>query len=204
VSLVVSTCFWRANRHSAPASRCYTEEWVNKLARGFRRHLTVPHRFVAFVDRTYEFAEGIEQRLLKSAEPDWSSMIEPFALAEPSIIVGLDTIVCGSIDHFAAHCLTADRIALPRSPGKPYACNAIVLKPQGHTDIFTRWRGENDMEWLRDQPHDFIDDRWPGQVVSYKCDVRPNGLGDARVVYFHGRPKMGDVLGEPWVRLHWR
>lgn len=39
--------------------------------------------------------------------------------------------------------------------------------------------------------------RWqdllPGQLVSYKCDVRGKGVpADARIVYFHGRPRPWD------------
>lgn len=202
--ITVTTCFWRANKHTAPASRGYEPFWVDRLAAGFARNLTIPHRFIVFTDRTYRFAEGVEQQLLSTDEPDWSCMIEPFQLDEPSIIVGLDTVVTGNTDEMARYCLEAGRIALPRSPGKDYACNGVALVPAGHRSIYANWSGENDMEWLRTQPHDFIDDLFPGQVASYKCAVRPNGLGDTRIVYFHGRPKMSDALHERWVRDHWR
>lgn len=201
--LTVATTFWRANRYTAPASAGYTPEWVNRLARAFARNLTVPHRFVALTDRPYDFDDGIEQERLSTDEPTWASMVEPFRLEGPLIVTGLDTVICGNLDEMARHCETADRIALPRSPGKPFACNAIVLTPPGQTGIYTRWRGENDMEWLRQQPHDFIDDLFPGQVSSFKCDIRPNGLRDTRVAYFHGLPKMADVADLHWVREHW-
>lgn len=201
--LTVATCFWRPNQHSADFSRCYTEEWVNRLARGFRRNLSFAIRFVAFTDRQYEFAEGVEQELIGVDEPDWSSMIEPFRMEGPLIIAGLDTVVTGNCDALWNYCYTADRIALPRSPGKRYACNGICLVPAGKTGIYTRWGGQNDMDWLRLQDHAFIDDEFPGQVKSYKCDVRPNGLGDARIVYMHGPPKMG-AIDEPWIAEHWR
>lgn len=191
------------NAKSAEASRCYTPEWVDKLARGFRRHLTIPHRFVVLTDREYEFAEGIEQERLSTDEPGWESMIEPFRIDGPLIVVGLDTVICGNIDHLACYALVGDKIGLPRSPGKDYACNAIALVPQGFTSVYSDWRGENDMEWLRKQKHFLIDASWPGQVLSYKCDVRPNGLGDARVIYFHGEPKADSLLDLDWVRENW-
>lgn len=203
--ITIATCFWTANRHSVPSSRCYTPEWVNKLAAGFRRNLTVPHRFVVLTDKPYDFAKGIEQERLSSTEPDWSSMVEPFRIEGPLIVAGLDTIIRDNIDHLAHWCETATCIALPKSPNKPYACNAIALVPAGCTDIHARWRGENDMEWLRAQEHVLIDALWPEQVVSFKCYVRPHGLGDARVIYFHGDPKP-DMLRRSlaWVREHWR
>jgi hypothetical protein len=201
--ITIATCFWRANRHTAEASKGYEPFWVDRLAAGFRRNLTIPHRFVVFTDREYEFAEGIEQRRLSTDEPTWASMIEPFQNDGPLIVTGLDTVICGHIDHLATWCLVGDRIALPRSPGKDYACNGIAFVPEGFTSVYEDWRGENDMEWLRTFPHILIERLYAGAVVSYKCDVRPNGLNDARVVYMHGRPKM-DEIDEAWVREHWR
>lgn len=203
--LTVATCFWRANRHTAPASVGYTESWVDKLAGGFRRHLTIPHRFVALTDREYEFGAGVEQERLSTEEPTWAAMIEPFRIEGPLIVVGLDTVICGNIDHLATWCLVGDRIALPRSPGKDYACNGIAFVPAGFRSVYEDWDGiTNDMEWLRTRPHILIDKMHPGDVVSYKCDVRPNGLGGASIVYMHGRPKMDDLGGEDWVKEHWR
>lgn len=202
--ITVATCFWSPNRHSAPASHCYTPDWVDKLYRGFKRNLTEPFRFVVLTDREYEFAEGIEQERLSTDEPGWESMIEPFRIEGPLIVAGLDTIIVRNIDRFAHWCRTGDKIALPRSPGKDYACNGVAFVPAGFTGVYTRWRGENDMEWLRKQPHALIDQIWGREdVVSYKQQVRPNGLGRARIVYWHGSPKM-DELEEPWVRDHWR
>lgn len=203
--ITVATCFWSPNRHSAAASRCYTPEWVDKLARGFRRHLTTPHRFVVLTDKPYEFADGVEQERLSTDEPDWSSMIEPLRIEGPLIVAGLDTIVLRNIDRFAHWCGHADKIALPRSPGKEYACNGIALVPKGKTDIHARWSGENDMEWLRLQDHILIDDIWGAdQVVSYKQYVRPRGVRKSRIVYFHGTPKPDELTDLDWVRDNWR
>jgi hypothetical protein len=202
--ITVATCFWEANRHSAPSSRCYTPEWVNRLYRGFKRNLTVPFRFVVLTDKEYQFTRGVEQELLSTEEPTWASMIEPFRIDGPLIVVGLDTIVRSNIDHMARWCETAKTIALPKSPGKPYACNGVALVPQGQTRIYTDWAGENDMEWLRTFPHVFTDDLWPGQIESYKCYVRPKGTRQTRIVYFHGSPKMQDLVETEWVKRHWR
>lgn len=202
--ITVATCFWEPNAKSAPSSRCYTPEWVDKLYRGFKRNLTEPFRFVVLTDKEYTFTKGIEQERLSTTEPGWECMIEPFRIDGPLIVVGLDTIIRGNIDRFAHWCRTADKIALPRSPGKPYACNGVALVPAGKTDVYASWNGENDMEWLRTFPHAFIDDIWPEQVVSFKQYARPKGPRRSRIVYFHGSPKMHDVLDLPWVKEHWR
>lgn len=200
--ITIATMLWDANEHSRDFSRGYTEEWVERLYRGVARNLSRPFRFVCFVDRYRPFEEPIQQqRFRNDRSPDYGFCIEPFILNEPSIIVGLDTIIVGQINHLADWCMTADKIALPNPYGKE-ACNGVVLCPAGKQAIFDDWRGENDMEWLRRQPHETIDAIWPGQVVSYKAHVRGKGLGDARICYFHGVPKP-PALNEPWIMEHW-
>lgn len=203
--LHVATMLWDANKNSQSFSRCYDETWVEKLYRGFRRNLTRDFRFVVFVDRQRTFSDGIEQEKLQTKEPGYGCCIEPFRLNVPMIIVGLDTIVVRNIDHFADYCTSAEKVGLPRDPYKlNRSINGVALVPAGHRRIFDEWRGENDMEWLRKQPTAFIDDLFPGQVLSLKAhDVRRKGLQDARIVYFHGTPK-ADQLGHlDWVRQHW-
>ncbi len=123
------------------------------------------------------------------------------------ILVGLDTIVTGNVDHLADYCLTADTIALPRDPYMPSrACNGVALVPAGNAHVWTEWRGENDMEWMRRQQHRFIDDLFPGQVQSFTGAVKEQGLGDTRILYFHGAEKPHElaVAGDRVVLEHWR
>lgn len=204
--LTVATLLWDANDASLPFSRCYDESWVRKLHDGFDRNLKQPFRFVLFTDRERRLPAHIEQVRMKSKKPDYSSCIEPYRFEVPMILVGLDTVVTGSIDHLADYCLNADTIALPRDPFFPArACNGVALIPEGQQHVWRNHRGENDMEWMRAQNHVFIDDRFPGQVVSFKGHVRDHGLGDARIVYFHGNDKPHELTGAhaQWVREHW-
>lgn len=204
--LHVATCLWAANGHSFEFSRCYDESWVEKLYRGFARNLTIPFRFVVFTDGPRSFCEGIEQERLSKPVPDYGCFTEPYRLNQPMILAGLDTVIVSNIDHLASYCLRGDvKIALPRDPyATERACNGVALVPAGQRKIFDDWRGENDMEWLRKQPHDFIDDLFPESVVSFKGSVRDRGLRDARIIYFHGNPKMQDLTDLPWVTEHWR
>ena len=80
---------------------------------------------------------------------------------------------------------------------------SIALVPAGNEHVFTAWRGENDMDWLRVNEHVFIDDIWPGAVVSYKGSVEGRELRDERIVYFHGRSKPHELQHLPWIREHW-
>lgn len=201
--LTVATLLWDANRSSYDFSSMYDESWVEKLYRGFRRNLTHKFRFVCFTDRPRQFAEPIEQASLRERRPSYASCIEPYRLGVPMILVGLDTVITGDVNHLAAHCLRERQIALPRAVyRKGTVCNGVALVPAGHDHVYTRHNGENDMEWMRQQDHVVIDDIWPGHVVSYKGHVKKNGLGDARIVFFHGKEKPHEI-DAPWLRSCW-
>lgn len=204
--LTVCSLLWEPNGASKGFSRCYTEEWVEKLYCGFVRNLTQPFRFVLFTDRDRVFSEPIEQIV----QPDlgqggYGDCIRPYAMNEPMILCGLDTVVVGNIDHLAEYCLTEKRFALPRDPNHPsIACNGVALVPAGHGLIGTAHEGENDMEWVRRFPHRLTDRLFPGQIVSYKGEVEKRGLGDARIVYFHGLKKPHELQHVDWVKEHWQ
>lgn len=202
--LHVVTALWDANEASLEFSRCYDEVWVTRLAAGFRRHLTLPYRFVCFVDRLRDLGSHVVQEMLSTDRPSYGNLIETFRLGEPMILVGLDTVVTGDVGHLADYCLTASEIALPCNPKKPeVSCNGVALVPAGKRAWFDDWRGENDMDWMEAREHVLIDDLFPGQVLSAKVQVKRDGLGDARLVYFHGRPKPPEMIDVPWVRRHW-
>lgn len=203
--LTVATLLWDANRHSAHFSRMYTEEWAVKLYNGFARNLTVPWRFVLFTDRLRDLPDGILQERIKATEPDYCTCIEPFRYGVPMILCGLDTVVVGSCDHLASYCLTHDQLALPRDPNrKEQSCNGVALIPKGFQHVYRNQpAGLNDMLWLRKQENvAFIDDLFPGQVVSYKGHVKKHGLEGVKICYFHGNEKPHEI-DEPWLKQHW-
>lgn len=204
--LNIACCLWDANKHSHDFSRCYDEAWVEKLYRGFKRNLSIPFQFVVFTDKRRPFKEPIEQEILVTQEPSYGCLIEPFKLNEPTIICGLDMLVIDRIDHMARYCLEGKEIALPAHPSKPHVTiNPIVFVPKGHRNVFDEWRGENDMEWLKTRTHIKTDTMWPGQIQSFKLhDLRRRGIHGARIVYFHGRPKMQDLVEtQAWVKAAW-
>jgi hypothetical protein len=97
-------------------------------------------------------------------------------------------------------------MALPKHPYEPYSINGVVLWGGGNPDIFEKWSGENDMDWMRTFPHKRIDDLWNGRVISYKAHVAKQGRlpANAKIVYFHGHPKPNELPHVPWVRDNWR
>lgn len=203
--LHIVTLLWDANKNSLSFSKQYDESWVEKLYRGFSRNLTVPFKFVCYVDHKREFSEPIEQRFLNNKEPSYGDCIQPYELGVPMILVGLDTVVTGNCDGLAQYCMSADIIALPRDPYKrSRACNGVALVPVGQAHVAHHWNGENDMEWMRAQPHVFLDDIYPRQVQSYKGAVKRDGLCDTKIVYFHGEEKPHQLGAAGWIGRHWR
>lgn len=205
--ITIASHLWEPNEHSFEFSRMYDEKWVVRLYEGFARNIGVPWRFVLFTDRDRDLPAEIQQERMKSKRPTYGDCIEPFRFGVPMIICGLDTVVTGPVNHLAAYCLRSDaELCLIRDPYNPKgrAGNGVVLVPAGHQHVWRNWHGENDMEWLDKQPHAFIDDLFPGQVLSYKGHVKKRGgLADARIVYFHGDQKPHQMMDEPWIRKHW-
>lgn len=202
--LTVASLLWDANDASEPFSRMYDEKWVTRLYDGFARNLTVPWRFVLFTDRERDLPATIGQERIRTTKLDYGACIEPYRFGVPMILVGLDTVVTGNVDCLASYCFSGDKIGLPRDPFAPHqACNGVALIPGGFQCVYRNWRGENDMDWMRQQPHAFIDDMFPGRVHSYKGHVREHGLGDTRICYFHGEEKPHQLMHLPWIRRHW-
>lgn len=203
--LFVSSLLWKANTKSYKFSRDYTTEWVERLYRGFNRNLTVPFEFVLFTDCLRDYSAPIKQQLLGHHPITYSSYIEPFKMNRPMILVGLDTLIVGNIDHLAEHCLTGRNVALPSDPFEPSkVCNGVALIPAGHKGIYDAWKGENDMAFLRaTKGIKRIDDLFPKEVISYKAHYKKDGLGNAKIVYFHGRPKMHQIEEQELLE-HWK
>lgn len=202
--ITVATLLWDANPTSFAFSRQYTEDWVERLYRGFARNLTRPFRFVCYSEKPRTFAEPIVCIPTLPAKPTYGDCIKPYELGAPMILVGLDTVVTGNIDHLADWCLAAPRIALPRDPyNLQQACNGVALVPEGWQCIAQEHAGENDMEWLRTFPHDLTDELFPGQIQSFKGAVRDRGIGDTRICYFHGAEKPHQLPADHPILEHW-
>jgi hypothetical protein len=221
--ITIATLLWDANERSESFSRCYDETWVDKLYRQCARNLTGPFRFVCFTDRRRTFTRGVEQALMTGRDRriGYGDCIEPFRLGVPMILMGLDTVILRNIDHLARWCLDMTEyegrvIALPRDPYNiRQACNGVVLSPGNRSDIWNTWSGHNDMEWLRQFPHLYIDDVFPGSVVSYKGYILgqtgqvergvpdPHSFNGVDICYMHGVPKQHELLDVPEIKEAW-
>lgn len=204
--ITLCSLLWDANDLSHEFSRAYTEEWAVKLFNGFRRHCTVPYRCVLYVDRLRDLPANIIQVVRPGlGKQGYSDCIVPFSENRPMILVGLDTLILGNIDKMARWCLdNPGKLALPKHPCEDWSINGVVLWGGNDPKIFGDWNGENDMDWIREFPHERIDELWPGKVRSWRYHVRRDGVGKARIVYFHGRLKFNELLDDPLIRNEWR
>jgi hypothetical protein len=204
--ITFASLLWDANDKSHSFSRAYTDEWAVKLFNGFRRNCTAPYQCVLYTDRHRDLPGNIIQEIVPGLGLNgYGDCIYPYRANAPMILVGLDTLVIGNIDKFARWCLEhPGKLALPKHPWEDYSINGVALWGGHNPDIFGNWRGENDMDWIRQFPHERIDELWPGRVVSYRAHVRPNGVGKARLIYFHGRSKFNELLDDELIRTHWR
>lgn len=161
-------------------------EYVAHLKDGVSRHLAMKHRFVA----------------IDHGEPSWWAKLDlfsPFSFeaGERVLYLDLDTVVTG------------DLLDLATMPGD-FAClrdfyrswglgSGVMLWTHGTADDVRReWidlgsprLSGGDQMWIETRRPDAVrlQDRLPGQLVSYKRDCMTGVPKNARAVCFHGLPR---------------
>lgn len=184
-------------------------EYVRKLCIGVERHLSVPHRFVCLSNVDVP----CERIPLMGLWRGWWAKMElfrPDVKADRILYFDLDTVIVGdlgeiaSIDRFT---MTDDFLGAGKGAG--------VMMLKDRAPIWERFMSDgpkavmrshrSDQEYIETMCGAIFDDIVPGQIVSYKRDVRRQGRipADARVVSFHGRPRPHDLAADDWMREHW-
>jgi hypothetical protein len=112
----------------------YDAAWVDKLQRGIKRNLTIPHRFVCFSDCPVN-CERIE--LLPGDYGFWSKMqlFKPGVLTGPTLYIDLDTVICGNIDQI-----------VKRIQKKKFVM-WIEADKNIHSSAFMYWQGDHSYLW---------------------------------------------------------
>lgn len=189
----------------------YGPEYVARLREGVRRYLSGA-RFVCLSDGEVP----CERIPLTTRWPGWLSKLEifrPGLFDGPVLYLDLDTAVTGSLAEIAAY---PHRFTMLSDFYRPeLAASGVMAWCGDYSAIFRRFsdrlvplfRGirpfRGDCGWILrclDQEPERFQDLFPGQVVSYKADVRAptghrcdRGTGavpcNARLVCFHGRPR---------------
>lgn len=207
----------------------YSREYVINLRRGVAQHLTLEHRFICLTDTVKEavFDEDtqIQWEPLRHDWPGWWSKVEMF---RPDLerygrflYLDLSCVVVGELDDIASYdgpaCTTSDWYYGGPSPS---ILSFAPKEMRAVWDLFNsgpeHWMKQGDKHIAPDFGDQILVNkvygkdglkRWqnelPGQIVSFKvhCKVGiPNG---ARLVKFHGQPRIHDCE-EPWVNAAWK
>lgn len=197
----------------------YDASWGDKLARAIQRNTSKPHRFVAVVDRGYAFEEDISTIHMNCEMDGWGCIMECF---RPDIgrsrrmVLGLDTIVAGNIDHILAW---RGECGLLTDPYETHTvCNGVgIFSAKECNRIWALWQKREEYDHTyKSLPSEMaflrtvcagavrLDSVFPDEIQSYKANWRkyPETQAKARIVYFHGTPKPPQV--EPQLLEHWQ
>jgi hypothetical protein len=206
-------------------------EYVNRLFRGVSRQLTPEARFACFAQDMRKITRGIDPELgievLPLLSPSWLGCLPKLYAFSPTtglkgrvLVFDLDTVIVGSLDDIASY----DGPLATRAWFKGLSQRKPVWLSGG--DLLSFEAGANQMFWdlLSSDPVaieeetggreryvyrnyasqiDYWQDLFPGQVVSYKNDVKRRGLPEnARVVSCHGNPRPHKIK-EEWAKENW-
>ena len=211
-------CFWWGNWCSP-----HGQEYVEKLARGVARNLSLPYNFICFTDREGLQVDGIEFRKLES--PSWMGKLPKITAFNPEhgfegrvLVLDLDTAVTGSISDIASY---SGDFAVRAVYKKPKIADGDTIGFRVGFGVDEIWRpfeckpkqveqatGGRERWWyrkvVREQklPLDLWQTLYPGQLFSYKNHCRQGLPEGARLVSFHGVPRPHELnLG--WLKEHW-
>lgn len=189
-------------------------EYVHKLRRALRRHLTAPHEFYVVTDDAASLYRGMKVK--PSSLPGWWEklrLFKPGMFPEGRVLfLDLDTFIVGNIDDIAAYdgpfatlrdfwrkdglgpavMLWHTETAVPiwqawEAAGKP------MTMPNGDQGVLE--------QHFRNRQPDILQELFPGRFVSYKTHCA-NGVPEgASIVCFHGKPRPHEVGG--WAAEVW-
>jgi hypothetical protein len=189
----------------------FDAEYVERLCAGVAEHLPIEHRFICLSD----VPVPCERIQLRHDWPGWWAKMELFApgLAGGVLYFDLDTVINGDLTDIASvgrltmlNGFYDSRKKLGTGQRPVAGTGLMYLTEADRAEIWTSWIKApvfHMKQYRGDQ--NFIDPivghraaRWdviaPGQVVSYKLNVRPaSGAENARAVCFHGKPRPRDV-----------
>jgi len=197
----------------------YDMAYVLRLRDGVKRHLPGA-RFVCMGD---SWIGGVENEPLWEGWPGWWAKMHIFSpgLFGDGLVLylDLDTVVVGSLSDMAAYEGNMAVLADLYRPDTTIGSGVLLWRGDAMRPIWDAFTADPEDVIRRNlvrmdhfihgfvEDADRVQDLWPGQVVSYKRDVRPAGgviPPDARLVCLHGRPRLHQLKDEDSVSLEWR
>lgn len=191
--MLAVVCFrWNGNRE-------YRPEYVNALARGYKRHLSMPHRFICVTDELEGFSDDVTVwpmpeaaetiGMLKSPEGPrypssyrrlWAFSDEARALGDTILMTDVDCVVTGTVDPLIE--FMADSTFVGWRPPTTWggvirvAGGNWLLKAGAHTEVWERFTREGIAE-ARNAGQLGSDQAWISYCLAKGCTVWPRGAG---------------------------
>jgi hypothetical protein len=142
--------------------------------------------------------------------PSWWAKIEMFRLQGPILYMDLDTTIRGDLTPLLRAAEQHDFIALRNPLPTPsrfgsglmawrgdmsHVYHRFALAPEHHMRRCVTPTVWGDQGFIAESEPDPVlwQDLFPGEIVSWKADCKEGVPENARVVYFHGRPRPWDV-----------
>jgi hypothetical protein len=230
-NITIVTWLWKGNRP-------YQPHHVAVLASMFRRHLSIPHRFVCITDMDGDFGDGVEVMNMPNAAralgeyrtPEaphfpscyrrlWMFSNEARCLGERVMLVDVDMVLTGSVDHLFEH--TAPFVGwMPRQTwghGPRLGGGMYLMTPGSHTEVFDDFNGHESIKEARAAGFRGSDQAWISHKLCGEVDLWPHSAGiysirdlkqgllpsNARLVQFNGSVKPWQSRLS-WVRTNWK
>lgn len=204
-------------------------DYVNRLCRGVRRNLTLPHRFICLtnVPALWQSSLDPEVESMWFDAPSWRGCLPKLKAFDPAlglegrvVVMDIDIVVTGSLDEmfgYDGHFMTRSTFVGPKlsggdivffraGGGMDWIWRMLTEDPDG----LERRTGGRERYVYREFLHknmDFVQDLYPGQLLSYKRHVRryrDKLPENCRLVSCHGRPRPHELSDVPWMQKHWR
>jgi hypothetical protein len=189
VSIVV--WLWKGNR-------AYTPEHVNVCAKMFRRHLSIPHRFICITDQLEGFSDDVNVLpipmaaenlgLLRTPEnPNfpscyrrlWMFSEEAKVLGDRVLMVDVDLVLTDNIDHFFEN----DALFVGWQPiaswgGTERLGGGMYLLTTGsQTHVYNDFNGRKSIIEARNAGFRGSDQAWISYKLAGRCPVFPADSG---------------------------
>ena len=215
-------CFyWQGKDRPGWQDKSLGEKYVNRLYNGVKRNLSLPFRFICF---TNVLNLELNSEIVKSKMemPSALGCLPKLYAYSPNnglkgrvIMMDIDLAITGSLDEMFSY----DGFFMTRSTfkGKQLSGGDIAFFEAGslpwiwdyannHTEWLEDWTGGRERFVYREYLHDkmdFVQNKYPNQLFSYKNHVRGQGLPEnARIISCHGNPRPHEI-NESWIKEHW-
>lgn len=187
----VVTWLWAGNRE-------YVPEHVNVLAAMFRRHLTLPHRFVCITDLKAGFEKGVEvmpipasaQKLAAFRTPEgarfpscyrrlWMFSDEAKCLGKRVLMTDLDVLLTRNVDHlFAPRAKFVGWQPKASWGGRERIGGGLyLLTPGAHPEVYEDFQGMASIVQARAAGYRGSDQAWMSYMLFGKVKLWPESAG---------------------------